>query len=113
MKNKISRNAPRKNRFNLKAIPAILILGTSALAANANIDFSNHVSVDRSRGPAWKDHQFSPSQDNDSHGVQQIATYSAVPETSTIIVAALLLLPLGVSAARGLLRDKKFTDQTF
>lgn len=97
--------------MKVKTTLIALIFGTSVLAANANMDYNKSDAGDRDHAPVWKDHQFPPSQGNDSHGDNKIATYSAVPEAKEIVVAAMLLLPLGASTIRGLRRNKKFADQ--
>jgi hypothetical protein len=111
MKYAISRNANGKNTMKMKTTLMALIFGTSILAANANMDYNKNDAGDRDHAPVWKDHQFPPPQGNDPHGDGKIVTYSAVPETKEIVVAAMLLLPLGASAIRGLRRNKKCADQ--
>jgi hypothetical protein len=84
--------------MNMKTIIAMLVLGTSVLAVNAQAGSATTGSTIADL--RWNHYQ-SPSAN------PNVGTVSPVPEARTIIAGALLLLPLGVSAVRGFRRNKK------
>jgi len=101
MKNTNSRYALGKNNMNMKTIMAVLVLGTSLLAVNAQAGSATTETGSTTADLRWNHYQ-SPQGQNPNVG-----TVSPVPEARTIIAGALLLLPLGVSAVRGFRRNKK------
>ena len=82
----------------MKTIIAMLVLGTSVLALNAQAGSATTQTGSTTADLRWNHYQ--------SHN-PNVGTYSPVPEARTIIAGALLLLPLGVSAVRGFRRNKK------
>jgi hypothetical protein len=101
MKNVTSTNHLKTKDMNMKAIIAMLVLGTSVLAINAQAGSTTTETGSTTADLRWNHYQ-SPQGENPNVG-----TVSPVPEARTIIAGALLLLPLGVSAIRGFRRDKK------
>jgi hypothetical protein len=111
MKNTISRNAYGKNDMNMKVIIAMLALGTSVLAVNAQTGRDTSETGSTTHDLRWSYSQSPQAQNTDASRNPNVGTYSPVPEARTIIAGALLLLPLGVSAVRGFRRNKKCADQ--
>jgi hypothetical protein len=103
MKNVTSINHLKTKNMNMKTIIAMLVLGTSVLAVNAQAGSATTGST--TADLRWNHYQ-SPQGHNPNVG-----TVSPVPEARTIIAGALLLLPLGVSAVRGFRRNTKSVDQ--
>jgi hypothetical protein len=100
------------NTANTKAIFTTLILGTSMLAANANLDIDNHDANGRPDNLGWDHHEAPPSGDNDPHWAHGHDTYAAVPESTAMIAASLLLLPLGVGVIRSFRRKQLVAGDT-
>jgi hypothetical protein len=100
MRNNTSTNYFKTNNMNMKTIIAMLVLGTSMLAVNAQAGSATTGTGSTIADLRWNHYQ-SPSAN------PNVGTYSPVPEARTIIAGALLLLPLGVSAVRGFRRNKK------
>jgi hypothetical protein len=98
MKNVTSTNHLKTKEMNMKAIIAMLVLGTSVLAVNAQ---AGSTTADL----RWNHYQSSQGPN------PNVGTVSPVPEARTIIAGALLLLPLGVSAVRGFRRKTKPANQ--
>jgi hypothetical protein len=74
--------------MNLKKNIAMLLLAASTLTVNAHV----LPDQDQTSGP-----NLDPT----------VVTYSAVPEARTVLVGAVLLMPLGVSLIRNMRRNKK------
>ena len=89
----------------MKTIIAMLVLGTSVLAVNAQAGSATTETGSTTADLRWNHYQ-SPQGHNPNVG-----TVSPVPEARTIIAGALLLLPLGVSAVRGFRRNAKPANQ--
>ena len=85
----------------MKTIIAMLVLGTSVLAVNAQAGSATTETGSTTADLRWNHYQAPQGQN------PKVGTYSPVPEARTIIAGALLLLPLGVSAVRGFRRNKK------
>ena len=91
--------------MKIKPIITILLLGTSLLGANAQSAQSASAASSQKADLHWKysqsDQNVNPNQD------PNVVRYSPVPEAQTILVGAVLLMPLGVSLLRNLRRGKK------
>jgi len=87
----------------MKTIIAVLMLGTSVLAVNAQATETGSTTQDL----RWNHYQAPQTQAIVVSRNPTVGTVSPVPEARTIIAGALLLLPLGVSAIRGFRRNKK------
>ena len=107
MKNTNSRYALGKNNMNMKTIMAVLVLGTSLLAVNAQAGSATTETGSTTADLRWNHYQSPQAQGTDVSRNPNVGTVSPVPEARTIIAGALLLLPLGVSAVRGFRRNKK------
>ena len=93
--------------MNMKAIIAMLVLGTSVLAVNAQTGRDTTETGSTTHDLRWSYSQSPQAQNTDASRNPNVGTYSPVPEARTIIAGALLLLPLGVSAVRGFRRNTK------
>jgi hypothetical protein len=91
--------------MNMKAIIAMLVLGTSVLAVNAQAGSATTETGSTTHDLRWNHYQLPQGQN------PNVGTVSPVPEARTIIAGALLLLPLGLSAVRGFRRNTKSVDQ--
>lgn len=91
--------------MKIKSIIAMVILGTSGLRANAHKVHIPSAEASQKADLHWN---YSPSDQNlNQHPDPDVARYSAVPEASTVLAGAVLLIPLGVSLVRNFRRNKK------
>ena len=97
--------------MNMKTIIAMLVLGTSALAINAQAGSVTSETGSTTQDLRWNHYQAPQAQAIVVSRNPNVGTYSPVPEARTIIAGALLLLPLGVSAVRGFRRNTKPVSQ--
>jgi hypothetical protein len=104
MGNNTSTNYLKTKNINMKTIIAMLVLGTSVLAFNAQAGSATTETGSTTADLRWNHYQSASAN-------PKVGTYSPVPEARTIIAGALLLLPLGVSAVRGFRRNTKPVNQ--